>query len=141
MPVFSAESPDLEVDGPIIEVTLDLVPSARQALVDAGSPVPASVKASALIDTGASGTAVKKDLLMPLGLHPVGAMAVTTPTSQDISCPLYAVQLTMPNGFLEITVIEAPLQGQNIQVLIGRDILKHGLLIYQGHSSQFTLSF
>jgi hypothetical protein len=31
--------------------------------------------------------------------------------------------------------------GQNIQCLIGRDILQHGVLIYIGYSNQFTLSF
>ncbi|UDY35526.1 hypothetical protein [Dermatobacter hominis] len=58
-----------------------------------------------------------------------------------MSCPQYAVQLTLPQGYLDITVVEAPLQGQHIQALIGRDVLKHAVFIYQGHTSQFTLSF
>ena len=42
----------------------------------------------------------------------------------------------------EVTAIEAPLQGQpTIRGLIGRDLLKHGVLVYLGSENQFTLSF
>jgi predicted aspartyl protease len=138
---FSAESPNLADEGPIITVTIGLTRAAQAALQKDKKPVPVPVTASALIDTGASGSVVQQGLLGPLGLHPVGQTAVSTPTSQGVSCALYAVQLTIPNGYLDITVIEAPLQGQNIEVLIGRDVLKHGVFFYNGHSSQFTLSF
>lgn len=141
MPTFNAESPDLLGDGPLIEVEFAVVRTAARALVDAGETVPQPVKATALIDTGASGTAVQAGLLGPLGLHPVGQTSVTTPTDQTVPCPVYTVLLGMPNGAVEITVIEAPLQGQNIQALIGRDVLQYGIFIYQGPSSQFTLSF
>jgi hypothetical protein len=134
-------SANLAADGPLIEVTFWLVAAARQALAGQQLAVPAAVQASALIDTGASGSCVQQGLLGPLGLHPVGSMPVNTPTSQNVICPLYAVQLSMPNAFIDVTVIEAPLQGQNIQALIGRDILRHGVLIYQGHIGHFTLSF
>ena len=36
--------------------------------------------------------------------------------------------------------IGAPLDGQEINGLIGRDLLKHGILIYIGYKNQFTLS-
>lgn len=50
--------------------------------------------------------------------------------------------MSFPNNMVvDGTVIEAPLQGQHIQGLIGRDILAHGVLIYTGYANQFTLSF
>lgn len=49
--------------------------------------------------------------------------------------------VTLPNGYLEISVIEAPLQGQNIQALIGRDDLKHGVFIYQGPQQPIHVEF
>lgn len=58
-----------------------------------------------------------------------------------MNCPLYAVLLQLPVGFVEVTVIEAPLDGHTITALIGRDVLGLGILIYQGVSNQFTLSF
>jgi hypothetical protein len=139
--IHSADSATLAVDGPLVDITLWLVASARQALTTQGNSVPTAVPGTAMIDTGASMTVVQQGLLGPLGLHPVSSAAVNTPTSQGVACPLYAVQLALPNGFIEVNVLEAPLQGQNIQALIGRDVLRHGVLIYEGHSGHFTLAF
>ncbi len=36
--------------------------------------------------------------------------------------------------------IEAPLQGQGIQGLIGRDALAHAVLVYIGYADQFTIA-
>jgi predicted aspartyl protease len=141
VPIFNAESPNLALDGPLVEVTFGLLRSAQLALTSSDEPLPTPIRATALIDTGASGSVVKASLLQPLGLHPVGTVTVNTPTSHDVSCPTFAVQMTLPNGFVDVTVIEAPLDGQNIEALIGRDVLRHGLLIYQGITNQFTLSF
>jgi predicted RNA-binding protein len=41
----------------------------------------------------------------------------------------------------DVVAIEAPLGGQCIQCLIGRDVLRNGLLVYVGHANQFTLAF
>jgi hypothetical protein len=52
------------------------------------------------------------------------------------------VQMILPNQVVfDAKVIEAPLQGQHIQCLIGRDVLAHGVLIYIGYANQFSLSF
>lgn len=110
-----------------------------------GLPVPASVAVSTLIDTGASHSLVKRGILAPLGLHPVGMAEINTPSSQRVPCALYAVRVTFPHGqWLDTSVIEGPpdgLAGQTIDGLIGRDILQHGLLIYLGGMGQFTLGF
>jgi hypothetical protein len=88
---------------------------------------------------------VKDGVLATLGLHPVGTVGVNTPTSQGVPCGLYAVRLTLPHGqYLDTSVIQAPpsgFQGQNIDGVIGRDVLKWGILIYMGQRAQFTLSF
>jgi predicted aspartyl protease len=143
VPPFSAESPNLEVEGPQVNVQVGLLRAAIRALEKEGASVPDPVAGIGLIDTGASGTAVRTGMLSSLGLHPVGKAPVLTPTtgSKPVYCPMYAVTLMLPNGRIEIPVLETPLDGQNIDVLIGRDVLKHGLFVYQGHSSQFTLSF
>jgi hypothetical protein len=41
----------------------------------------------------------------------------------------------------EGVVIEAPLAGQHIQGLIGRDVLAQSVLVYIGYTNQFTVSF
>ena len=54
----------------------------------------------------------------------------------------YSVRLIFPsNVIVEAIAIEAPLKGQHIQCLIGRDVLAHGILVYTGYINQFSLSF
>lgn len=59
-----------------------------------------------------------------------------------MSCDIYAVRFLLPSNVIaEISATEMPLDGQNIQGLIGRDLLKHGVLVSIGYENQFTLSF
>ena len=52
------------------------------------------------------------------------------------------MRLVFPNNVIANgTLLEAPLQGQNIQCLIGRDVLAHGVLVYIGYQNLFSLSF
>ena len=114
----------------------------EEALKKAGEPVPAPVQLAALIDTGATGSVVRQGVAAQLGLRPVGVIAINTASSTDVRCYQYAMRLLFPNNVtVEATVIEAPLLGQDIQVLIGRDVLAHGVLVYIGYSNLFSLSF
>lgn len=96
-----------------------------------------------MIDTGASGTAVKPEVIRQLQLAPRGVTNIATPSSAAHPCNVYDVSLTFANGVIVpvITVIEVPLEGQVIQGLIGRDVLAHGILIYSGYTNTFSLSF
>jgi len=95
-----------------------------------------------MIDTGASGSVIQKGLAGQLGLNPIGLTYINTPSSTNVACYEYAVRLIFPNNvFVEATVLEAPLQGQNIQCLIGRDVLALGVLVYIGYGNLFSLSF
>lgn len=116
--------------------------AAEQALRQAGTPVPQPVAALAMIDTGASGSVIRQGLAAQLGLQPVGVINVSTPSSTNVPCNQYVVRFLLPNNVIfETTAIEAPLQGQNIQCLIGRDVLAHAVLVYVGYTNTFTLSF
>ncbi len=118
---------------------------AEQALQTAGQTPPPPLVVNALIDTGASNSSIQQGLVSSLGLQPVGQVLVTTPSSTNVPCLTYAVRLTFPHhggGFVDlVTVTEMPLQGQNIQFLLGRDILKFAVLTYNGAHGSFTLSF
>jgi hypothetical protein len=78
-----------------------------------------------------------------LGLNPVGVVPVHTPSATNVQCPVYAVRLIIPNGVTvdDIAVIEMPLEGQNIECLIGRDVLSQAVLVYVGYANMFTMSF
>ncbi len=95
-----------------------------------------------MIDTGATSSVIQVGLAAQLGLNPVGVTYINTPSSTNVACHEYLVRLVFPNNVLvEATVLEAPLQGQHIQCLIGRDILAHGVLVYIGYGNLFSLSF
>lgn len=142
MPTLTSRVSDLADIGPVID--LYVLPSkvAVDAIKKSGQESIAPVKISALIDTGASGSVIKTGILQDLGIHPIGSQHINTPTSQNVPCYTYFVQLifgALPHYF-EGVVLEAPLAGQNIECLIGRDILASGLLVYNGTDNSFSFS-
>lgn len=145
MPSFTIESADLWNDGPVVDITLSLTGAAQAALTQNTQPIPPPVNAQLLVDTGASHSCVASGVLGPLGLHPVGTLNINTPSSHNVACATYAVRLTLPyGGYLDTSVIETPpggFAGQTVHGLLGRDILRYGILIYLGQRGQFTLSF
>jgi hypothetical protein len=81
-------------------------------------------------------------VIRQLGLEPIGVVNISTPSSESIRCYQYSVRLVFPNNVIvEAIAIEAPLKGQQIECLVGRDVLAHGVFVYTGYINQFTLSF
>ena len=108
----------------------------------AAATPPAPLRVSAMIDTGATGTVIQQGLPAQLGLQPIGVTYINTPSSTNVPCHEYLVRLIFPNNVLaETTMIEAPLQGQHIQCLVGRDVLAHAVFVYIGYGNLFSLSF
>ncbi|MFQ5895551.1 MAG: aspartyl protease family protein [Nitrospinota bacterium] len=96
-----------------------------------------------MIDTGATGSVIKHGLAAQLGLNPVSVTYITTAMATvPQRCLVYLVRLVFPNNVIaDLSVIEAPLRGQHIQFLIGRDLLARGVLVYIGYGNLFSLSF
>jgi predicted aspartyl protease len=107
----------------------------------------------ALVDTGASFTSIEPQVLVTaLGLTPTGTIDIVTPsTGKDVhTTDTYDVDfliggqspadapLRMPN--LRVAACELFLR-QGIHALIGRDVLKTCILIYNGTTNTFSLSF
>lgn len=142
MPSFTAQVPNLQTIGPVVETRIAIGSFLETRLKQDNQPIPAPVPARAMIDTGASGTVIREDIPPMLGLQPVGVSFINTPSSTNVRCYEYLIRLVFPNNVVvEASVIAAPLQGQEIQCLIGRDILAHGVLIYIGYTHTFSLSF
>ena len=140
MPSLTLAAADLRQEGAVVEVTLAPSGASRP------ETSPRAVRpASLLVDTGASQTFVRHGLLAPLGLHSVGVAEVTTPSSRGVRCALYAARIGFQHGHeLDATVVEGPpggLEGLSVDGLLGRDVLRSGLLIYLGEAGQFTLGF
>jgi hypothetical protein len=142
MPSFTTKVSDLQLTGAVVPIKLAVGSTDEDALRRAGQSIPTPVLVSAMIDIGASISVIREDLAKQLNLTTIGATLINTPSSAGFQCYEYFAKLIFPNNVtIESVVIAAPLQGQHIQCLIGRDVLRHGLLIYIGYDNSFTLSF
>jgi len=145
MPIYSAQVTDLENIGPIVDIQILPASAAVGAIAADGGTVPAPQKVAALIDTGATASVIQESVASALSLTPIGQQNINTPSCQDHPCYTYAVMLLLPTpdaGLphpvrFETTVIAAPLSGQNIQCLLGRDFLKHVMMVYNGPQDSF----
>lgn len=111
--------------------------------IDLQSPTPSgsgSVTCRALLDTGASNTAIAKHILEALGLQPTGVGKVRT-VNQVSDVAEYATRIRFENG----KVVEVVAFGGDFPTefgcLIGRDVLANAVLVYDGPQWSFELRF
>lgn len=144
MPSLTTRVPDLQHIGPVVEALIGPSSVLREALQKENKEIPQPVSARMLIDTGASVSAIKRGIATQLGLKAHGITKISTPSNGAYQCPLYDVDIIFPVHHLvigNVRVIESAFEGQNIDGLIGRDVLKLGLLIYTGYDNSFTIAF
>lgn len=133
----------LQARGPVVQVQIEVPLALSKQLAASGTAVPQPVAGWALLDTGATSTAVDDSVVSSLGVMPIGVAQVGTaggPTTH----PVYPIRLQIQGVGLAIDfgrVTGAPLKGMGLVALIGRDVLSNMILIYDGPSSEFTLTF
>jgi predicted aspartyl protease len=119
-------------------------------MTKAGTPIPPAVAVKALVDTGASHTAVDPTILKSLGLQPRRIAQTITPSTGATphKCYSYDVSIHIPLGTAtalfskmawEVTGLD--LKHQGFEMLLGRDILAEGILVYDGKAQTFSLAF
>jgi hypothetical protein len=135
--------------GPLIDVYVTVSGPRHKALTAAGAKVPPAQFCKALVDTGASNTSIDPSVMGALGLTPTGSTPVITPTTGavPVNQPTFdvGVHVQFANKQFHsknpLTVTSASFSHQGFMVLLGRDILANGLLIYDGVHKTFCLSF
>src|SRR5262249_9475127 len=78
-----------------------------------------------------------------LGLQPTGAISIATPSHERHDVLTYDIDLILEQNqfhLAEVPVVAQGLQTQVIHGLIGRYVLMHMLLVYNGYASHFTLA-
>jgi predicted aspartyl protease len=142
MPSLTITQNDLISEGPRVEVLFWISSDLEKKYKTEGKVPPTAIKKIALIDTGASHCAIQANIPEQLGLKPVGTIKITTPSCKDKECYRYFMRMAIPSHRLEYEGLftAVPLEGQNIECLIGRDALAEGILIYIGYINQFTFS-
>lgn len=134
--------------GPMVDVKLMLTAQRVAALKRAGRPFPQPMTVRALIDTGASCSAIDRNLARGLDLQPSGIVPIHTPSTgsayeerlqYDVSMVLGEDQdnplvVTMP-------VIESDFASEGFLALVGRNVLDLCVLVYDGPARTFTLEW
>ncbi len=146
---FTPNPTRLQHTGPCIRVKVDIPAVLAQLLETTGGAIPASPTGWALIDTGAGVSAVDGDVLRTLGVAAIGLAEVTTASGKAIY-PKYPARLSFPEtplpphefgGLLGADLSGYRLaEGPSIIALIGRDILRDFVLVYNGRDAMFTLA-
>jgi hypothetical protein len=122
----------------------------RQALTDAGEPIPEPQYIVAVLDTGATISAVDPAVLAVLGLTATGKAEITTPSTQGV--PVIADTFDVCIGILagragdahfisETIQVTASVLAGGLQALIGTDILNKCIFTFNGADRCFTLAW
>jgi len=139
----TANGAELQLQGPKVAIEIAVPAVLAEFLERSGLPVPPPQRGFALIDTGASITAVDEEVVASLGIQPIGQMKLSTP-SQSMPAWLYAVQLTCSGVAMPVLelldVVGCSLQPQGFIALLGRNFLRKGVLVYDGPTGAFTIS-
>ncbi|MGD0088701.1 MAG: hypothetical protein ABSE73_02170 [Planctomycetota bacterium] len=142
MPSFSIHNPQILSAGLVAPVSVCICTAAEDAFKKSGLALPKPILTDAKIDTGADRSVIGKGLAAQLGLKPVGVCQVDTASSKNFLCYEYALRLVFPNDVVwQGIMLELPAAKESIEILIGRDILGHGGLIYIGYDNSFSVFF
>jgi hypothetical protein len=144
MTSITSSNPNLQAEGPTLEVHFLISRELEAFYKKSGQEMPPPIIVKALIDTGASNCSVQEDIPRKLGLQPVGTTGVLTPSTKGTPhlCYTYFMRMLIPshNIIYEGIFTAVQLDGQNISCLIGRDLLAFSIFIYQGTLKQFTFT-
>jgi hypothetical protein len=136
--------------GPLISIYIGVSMPRHDFLKTINQSIPPAILAKALVDTGASHTSIDISMALPLGLTEKRRIGVITPSTGATphQMPVFDVAVFIPmsdpsqvHGKPAWEVTGGQLKHQGFEVLLGRDILADGLLVYDGKSNMFTLSF
>lgn len=140
MSFIKKETSNIEIDGPVINVTILPDINTIHDFASRGEEVPQK-RISALIDTGASCSCVDRQILDELKLVSRDESDVYTPSGKTKQA-LYDICISIPvnsDKLMNIQILGANLSGQPYGVLLGRDVLKKCTLIYNGWDNSYFL--
>ena len=105
------------------------------------SPPVQTHKVTALWDTGATGSVITQRVVKECSLQPTGMTKVNTASGETTS-PVYLVNFGLRNnvGVAGLRVTEGIISDE-IDVLIGMDIMNHGDFAVTNHNGKTTFTF
>ncbi len=141
----------LQTAGPVVPVQVEIPTALAAQLQHGNARIPAPVAGLALIDTGASISAVDAGVIQGLGVQQVGVASVggVGGVAQHALFPCRLVFPGVPFPPIDFaSIVAAPLvgigsvqaPGQRTIALVGRDLLQHFILIYNGPGATVSLA-
>ena len=130
--------------GPSVEVEIRLHPSELERSRREGRIVPSQYRVRGIIDTAAEKTCILASTAATLLLDPVGRTTVTN-TSGAVRSDVYSLSLqfglTLDRLPKPIEVSAPSVQGilDGAELLIGLDVLRHGMLVVDGPERRYEL--
>ncbi len=140
---FVGDPGNLQLDGPKLDIEISAASVLLESLSLSGLPKPPARAGLALIDTGASITAVDEGVIASLGIQPIGQMKLSTPR-ESLPAWLYAIRLSFAEAPMDdvevLDVVGCTLQPQGFIALLGRNFLRRMVFTYDGRNGFFTLN-
>lgn len=133
----------LQQRGPVLQVSGSVEQNIAQQLLAQGIALPAPESGLALIDTGATSTCIDDAAATRLGLPAIDVVTIASASHASTQQNVHPIQIEVIG--LPITIsapraIAAPLAAQGLLVLIGRDVLQHCTLFYNGPGGSVSMS-
>ena len=130
----------LKIAGPCIEGVITVSDAQQRALVERNEGFEQR-GGMILIDTGASVSCFDDNVARELKLPIVGAGKMHSASHSESNVAVYAGKLILPSLAINVkNAVGANLAAQGLIALIGRDILEHGTLFYNGIDGSATFS-
>jgi predicted aspartyl protease len=129
--------------GPIVQVEVSVAQVIAEQLLQQGQVIPAPLSGAALIDTGASSTCIDEAAAQQLGLPIVDVVRIMSASHAATPRNVYPIQIKIegfPVNIKAPRAVGVPLATQNLLMLIGRDVLQHCNLFYNGPSGEITVA-
>ena len=133
----------LQKRGPVVQVSVSLGSAHAQTLQQSGQAVPAPISGYALIDTGADGTCIDGGSAAKMGLPVIDVTKMSSASHEDTAQNVHPIKIEFA-GVPIIVEAErattAKLERFGLLLIIGRDVLQHCNLVYNGIAGAITLS-
>ena len=154
MPTFSRNfinsksgTPDpnhLERVGPRLPVEVSISGVLASQYTKDQRAIPPPVSGFALFDSGASNTCIDEGVLSQLGLAAQDNIDISTPSEKSVRSR-YIAKVSFPDCPLSdidpAVVIGVVLRNQGYIALLGRDLMRDMLVIYDGPGARVTFAF
>ena len=139
---ISAYLANLREVGPTCQIKITPSEATIKILKQEKKKIP-SAKVLAIIDTGASSTAVSREVVKKLELVSRGTAKVYTSARKSEIRNEYDISLEFGKDVQlhVLRALEANLGDHKIHCIIGRDVLELGVFTYDGPKKRFSLRF